>query len=205
HGVAGGGGLSAGGAGAGRARAARQPAADPARLAPAAACLAGPAVLGNAGRGRVARGDAVAAGAGAAPARTARLAARAAAAGGAGNLAVPHHQGRLRAAKRDPADRRAVRPRPAGPAPGPQDRAECALLGGVRGAAGRAVALWLAGADGGALDPGGDGAAGAGVLRVEVCVGGGAGEPVRGCVVVWDSAHYAAGAAIAPYGGCRAQ
>src|SRR5690606_9916949 len=171
HGVAGGGGLSAGGAGAGRARAARQPAADPARLAPAAACLAGPAVLGNAGRVRVARGAAVAAGAGAAPARTA-------AGGGAGTLDVPNHQGWVSSAKRDPADRRAVRPRPAGTAPGPEDRAECALLGGVRGAPGRTVAVWLGRADRRALDIGGDGAAGAGVLRIEVRAGGGAGGEV---------------------------
>src|SRR5690606_16593705 len=76
-------------------------------------------------------------------------------------------------------DRRAVRPRPAGPAPGPQDRAECALLGGVRCAPGRTVALWLARVDRRALDIGGDGAAGAGVLRIEVRAGGGAGGEVR--------------------------
>ena len=64
-----------------------------------------------------------------------------------------HHRG-LRAADRDAADRRAVRREPVRPAPGPQDRAQRAVLAGLRRPAGGSLALRLARRQGGALDPG---------------------------------------------------
>ena len=78
------------------------------------------------------------------------------------------HHGRLRVAHRDPADRHAVRREPARPAPCPQDRAERVVVAGVRRPAARPLALRLARRHRGALDAGGDGAAGDGVLRQQV-------------------------------------
>src|SRR5690606_33921513 len=104
----------------------------------------------------------------AAPARVQHLAARAAGTERAGNPAVPHHRRRLRPAQPDPADRRAVRGGLPLPAPGPQERAEHAVLAVVRGAAAGPLALRLAPRAGRALDPHGDGAALAGLLRQQV-------------------------------------
>src|SRR5690606_24231167 len=89
----------------------------------------------------------------------------------AGNAAVPHDLGRLRAADGNPADRGAVRAGLFRPAPDPQVGAEHPVLAGVRRAAGRPLAPGLARRPGGAPDPGGDGIAGAGVLRQQVRAG----------------------------------
>src|SRR5690606_16621867 len=97
--------------------------------------------------------------------------ARAAAADRTGNAAVPHDLDRLRPAHRDPADRGAVRAGLPGPAPDPQVGAQHAVLAGVRRAPGRSLAPGLARGQGGAPDPGGDGVAGAGVLRQQVRAG----------------------------------
>src|SRR5690606_17801273 len=128
------------------------------------------------GHRRAAGGDAVAAGAGPATPRLQYLAARAAGTERAGNPAVPHDRRRLRPAQPDPADRRAVRGGLPLPAPGPQERAEHAVLAGVRRAAAGALALRLARRAGRALDPDRDGAAVAGLLRQQVRAGAAAGQ-----------------------------
>src|SRR3546814_19148736 len=121
---------------------------------------------------------ALAAGARAAPPRLPRVAARAAATDRTRDPAVPHHRRGLRAADRDPADRGAVRGRPVRPAPVAQDRAQRAVVAGVRRAAAGPLAPRLARGVCGALDAGGDCTAGAVVVRQQVR--GGTGTSARG-------------------------
>src|SRR5690606_14887842 len=141
--------------------------------APAAACLVRPALLRHPGHRRAAGGDAVAAGARLAPAPLPRMAGRAAAADGTGDAAVPHRGRRLRPALGDPADRPPVRRGPVRAAPCAQDRAQRAVLAGLRGPAARPLATRVARAHRGALGAGGHGAAGAGLLRQQGGAGAG--------------------------------
>src|SRR5690606_21480683 len=97
-----------------------------------------------------------------------------AAAAGTGDAAVPDRGRRVRPALGDPAHRAVVRRGPVRAAPGAQDRAQRAVLAGVRRAAAGPLALRLARARCGALGAGGDGAAGAGVLRQQGGAGTGA-------------------------------
>src|SRR5690606_8718779 len=172
-GRAGSGGVPTGDAGFAGLSPARPCGAGTAGLAPATACVDRPARLRDARIGGAAGDHVVAAGARAATSQHPWLVARPAPAGGIGDAAVPHHQGRLRIAVGDPVDRRAVRRRSVCPASGPQDRTQRAVMVDLRGIAGGPLALWLAWHGRGALDAGRDGVAGAVVLRQQVRAGAG--------------------------------